>query len=67
MDLNDFESLQSVRLNHALVLSCRLPEFERIKEFITKNTDSRLIFEKHSLRFLKIIEENEQPRGDRHV
>ena len=52
--------LKGIRLCHALVFSSTIEDFERLREIISRNEDIRLIYEKHSASYLKIVEDRGQ-------
>jgi hypothetical protein len=54
--MNKQNTIYEIRLNHAVVLNCSVGEFERILDFINSSTNAKVIYQRHSMSFLKIIE-----------
>ena len=51
------EDLRQIRINHAFVLHASIEDIEKILKFIQSDTDTRIVYERHSGNHLRIIEE----------
>lgn len=61
------ENLKDIRIYHAFVLHGSIGDVEHILEFIRSQTSSRVVFERHSGNYLRIVEERPyNPLGGSH-